>query len=44
MKITGIRIGRLVIPLLKPFKTALRSTDAVITNIIEVTTDGPISG
>ncbi|MDR1508007.1 MAG: dipeptide epimerase [Synergistaceae bacterium] len=44
MRITGIRIGRLVIPLLKPFKTALRSTDAVATNIVEVTTDGPFSG
>jgi hypothetical protein len=43
MKITGIRIGRLVIPLTKPFKTALRSTDAVATNIVEVTAEGPFS-
>jgi L-alanine-DL-glutamate epimerase-like enolase superfamily enzyme len=44
MKITGIRIGRLVIPLMKPFKTALRSTDVVATNIVEVTAEGPFSG
>jgi L-alanine-DL-glutamate epimerase-like enolase superfamily enzyme len=44
VKITGIRIGQLVIPLLKPFKTALRSTDSVTTNIIEIATDGLFSG
>ena len=44
MKITEIRMGRLSIPLKKPFKTALRSTDAVFTNIFEIRTDTGVSG
>jgi L-alanine-DL-glutamate epimerase-like enolase superfamily enzyme len=44
VRIKDIRMGRLAIPLKKPFKTALRSTDAVFTNIIEIRTDGGYSG
>ena len=39
MKITEIRLGTLSIPLKKPFKTALRTTDTVPTNIVEIRTD-----
>ncbi|MDR1019688.1 MAG: dipeptide epimerase [Synergistaceae bacterium] len=39
MKITGMRLGRLSIPLKKTFKTALRSTASVSTNILEIQTD-----
>ena len=39
MKITEIRMGTLSIPLKKPFKTALRTTDTVPTNIVEIRTD-----
>ena len=34
MRITELRLGTLSIPLKKPFKTALRSTDTVTTNIV----------
>jgi L-alanine-DL-glutamate epimerase-like enolase superfamily enzyme len=44
MKIKAIRIGKLSIPLKKTFKTALRATDSVFTNIVEVTTDCGVSG
>jgi L-alanine-DL-glutamate epimerase-like enolase superfamily enzyme len=44
MKITEVHIGKLLIPLKKPFKTALRSTDAVFTNILEIRTDTGVSG
>lgn len=44
MKVTEIRLGQLSIPLKKPFKTALRTTDHVITNIVEIRTDCDISG
>lgn len=44
MKITEMRMGTLSIPLKKPFKTALRTTDTVPTNIVEIRTDAGISG
>ncbi len=44
MKIIDIRPGTLSIPLKKPFKTALRSTDTVSTNIIEIRTDSGACG
>lgn len=44
MKITAVRIGRLEIPLKKPFKTALRTTNNVPTNIVEIQTDKGICG
>jgi L-alanine-DL-glutamate epimerase-like enolase superfamily enzyme len=44
MKITEIRMGTLSIPLKKPFKTALRSTSTVLTNIIEICTDDGAPG
>jgi L-alanine-DL-glutamate epimerase-like enolase superfamily enzyme len=44
MKITGLRLGTLSIPLKKPFKTALRTTDKVLTNIVEITTDDGAKG
>jgi L-alanine-DL-glutamate epimerase-like enolase superfamily enzyme len=39
MRIVSVRLGRLSIPLRKPFRTALRSTDAVLTNIVELRAD-----
>lgn len=44
MKITEVRLGTLSIPLKKPFKTALRTTDTVMTNIVEIRTDAGICG
>ncbi|MDR1874781.1 MAG: dipeptide epimerase [Synergistaceae bacterium] len=44
MKITGIRLGKLSIPLKKPFKTALRTTSTVPANIIEIRTDEGVCG
>jgi o-succinylbenzoate synthase len=44
VKIVGMRLGRLSIPLKKTFKTALRSTAAVFTNILEIETDCGVSG
>ncbi|MDR1377779.1 MAG: dipeptide epimerase [Synergistaceae bacterium] len=44
MKITGIRLGTLNIPLKKPFKTALRMTDTVSSNIVEMSTDEGVCG
>ena len=44
MKITEVRLGTLSIPLKKPFKTALRTTDTVPTNIVEIRTDTGICG
>jgi L-alanine-DL-glutamate epimerase-like enolase superfamily enzyme len=39
-----MRLGRLSIPLKKPFKTALRETDSVSTNILEISTDDGVTG
>ena len=39
MRITELRLGALSIPLKKPFKTALRSTDTVTTNIVALVSD-----
>jgi L-alanine-DL-glutamate epimerase-like enolase superfamily enzyme len=39
VKISGMRLGRLSIPLKKTFRTALRETDSVSTNILEISTD-----
>ena len=36
MRITELRLGTLSIPLKKPFKTALHSTDTVTTKNLEV--------
>ena len=39
MKITGLRLGRISVPLKKPFKTALRSVESVEDLIVELSTD-----
>ncbi|HBF39443.1 MAG TPA: dipeptide epimerase [Firmicutes bacterium] len=39
MKIVDIKMGRLAIPLKKPFKTALRSVDAIDDILVKVITD-----
>jgi L-alanine-DL-glutamate epimerase-like enolase superfamily enzyme len=39
VKITAIKLGKLSIPLKKPFKTALRVTNSVFTNIVKIETD-----
>ncbi|MDO4787314.1 MAG: dipeptide epimerase, partial [Fretibacterium sp.] len=39
MIITEMSLGTLSIPLKKPFRTALRSTDVVTTNIVALATD-----
>ena len=39
MKITGIRLGRISVPLRTPFKTALRTVNSVEDIIVEITTD-----
>ncbi|KUO77503.1 MAG: dipeptide epimerase [Clostridia bacterium BRH_c25] len=39
MKITGIRTGRISVPLKRPFKTALRTVNSVEDVIVEVVTD-----
>ncbi|MDR1649658.1 MAG: dipeptide epimerase [Synergistaceae bacterium] len=44
MKITEIRLGTLSIPLKKPFKTALRTTGTVSSNIVEIRTDEGVCG
>ena len=56
MKITQIRLGKLSVPLRKPFKTALRTVDRVEDIVVELHTDtgavgygeapptGPITG
>jgi L-alanine-DL-glutamate epimerase-like enolase superfamily enzyme len=44
MKIKAMRLGTLSIPLKKPFKTALRTTDTVPTNILEIETDTGVKG
>ena len=44
MKITDIRLGKLAIPLKKPFKTALRVAKEVVTNIVVVETDAALAG
>lgn len=44
MIITEMSLGTLSIPLKKPFKTALRSTDVVTTNIVALATDAGAVG
>ena len=39
MKITGVRLGKISVPLRVPFKTALRSVSSVEDEIVEVYTD-----
>lgn len=39
MRITGLRMGRISVPLKKPFKTALRSVESVEDVIVELSTD-----
>jgi L-alanine-DL-glutamate epimerase-like enolase superfamily enzyme len=44
VRISGMRLGRLSIPLKKPFRTALRETGSVFTNVLEISTDGGATG
>lgn len=44
MKITGVRLGRISVPLRVPFKTALRSVDSVNDIIVEIHTDSGAVG
>lgn len=44
MKIASLRLGTLSIPLKHPFKTALRTTDTVDTNVLEIRTEEGICG
>ena len=44
MKIKNIKIARLSVPLKKPFKTALRTADEILTNIVIIETDEGASG
>lgn len=44
MKITNIHLGRLSVPLKKPFKTALRTALEVTTNVVVVETDQGLRG
>jgi L-alanine-DL-glutamate epimerase-like enolase superfamily enzyme len=44
LKITGIKLGSLSIRLKKTFRTALRATDSVATNIVRIVTDEGVSG
>jgi len=39
MKITGIRLGTIEVPLLKPFKTALRAVDRIVSTVVRLETD-----
>lgn len=39
MKITGIKLGRMAVPLKKPFKTALRTVNSIDDVIVKITTD-----
>ena len=44
MKIRRLRLGRLSVPLKKPFKTSLRTVEEVTTNVVAVETDEGICG
>ncbi len=44
MKIKNIHLGRLSVPLKKPFKTALRTALEVTTNVVVVETDQGLRG
>ncbi|MGI6782904.1 MAG: mandelate racemase/muconate lactonizing enzyme family protein [Aminivibrio sp.] len=44
MKIKNIKLGRLSVPLKKPFKTALRTALEVVTNVVAVETDDGLTG
>ena len=44
MKITALRLGRLSVPLKKPFKTALRTAAEVLTNVVIIETDEGLRG
>ncbi|NLB82911.1 MAG: dipeptide epimerase, partial [Synergistaceae bacterium] len=44
MKIRSLRLGRLSVPLKKPFKTSLRTVEEVTTNVVAVETDEGICG
>ncbi len=39
MKIQGIRLGTIEVPLLKPFKTALRTVDRIVSTVVRLETD-----
>ena len=44
MKITGIRFARLRVPLITPFKTALRSVDSIVDLVVIVESDQGLVG
>lgn len=44
MKITGIKIGRISVPLKTPFKTALRTVNSVEDVIVKIETDSGLAG
>ena len=44
MKITDIRVGTISLPLARPFKTALRTVEAVNDIVVRVTTDNGLVG
>ena len=44
MIITNIRTGKLTVPLRKPFKTALRTVNSIVSTIVEVETDEGMIG
>lgn len=44
MKIIDIKVGRIAIPLKKPFKTALRTVEAIDDIVVKITTDSGLVG
>lgn len=44
MKISDIKVGRIAIPLKKPFKTALRTVEAIDDIVVRITTDSGLVG
>lgn len=44
MKIKSVEIGKLTVPLLKPFKTALRTLDTSVTLVVKVHLDNGMTG
>jgi L-alanine-DL-glutamate epimerase-like enolase superfamily enzyme len=44
MKITGLRIGRIRVPLTTPFKTAARTVNEIDDLVVILETDGPLFG
>lgn len=44
MKIIDIKVGRIAVPLKKPFKTALRTVEAIDDIVVKITTDNGLVG